>query len=46
MIPYEDFEKDHGNLVTYLKKVFTDCQGELPFPARMCGASASNFKSL
>ena len=46
MVSYETFEQDNSCLIEYLKKVFTENQGELPFPARMCGATVSNFKSL
>ena len=46
MIPFEEFNEDQNNFVNYLKKVFKESEGELPFPARMCGATVSNFKSL
>jgi len=46
MIPFEEFSQDNNNFVNYIKKVFKESEGELPFPARMCGATVSNFKSL
>lgn len=46
MLPYESFEQDPQAFVSFLKSVFQEAQGELPFPARMCGATVMNFKSL
>ena len=46
MVDYEDFKADPNCLVEYIHKFFKENQGKLPFPARMCGATVSNFKPL
>ena len=46
MVGYEEFKADPNCLILHIKDVVKQNEGSLPFPARMCGATVSNFKSL
>ena len=46
MVPYESFQEDPNCLIEHLKTIFKENEGALPFPARMLGATANNFKPV
>ena len=46
MLGYEDFKQDPNCLVEFIKAFFREHQSQLPFPARMCGATVQSFKPL
>lgn len=46
MVSYEDFKEDPNCLVEHIKNFCKANEGLLPFPARMCGATVTNFKPL
>ena len=45
-VTYEDFKEDPKCLVEHIRQIFKENEGLLPFPAKMCGASVTNFKPL
>ena len=48
MVTYEDFMENTASFTALLAKVFKEAYeaGQLPFPARMLGATVSNFKPV
>ena len=48
MVSYEDFMENTGSFTALLVQVFKEAfeAGQLPFPARMLGATVSNFKPV
>ena len=46
MVTYEAFKEDPNCLVEHLKRIFKENEGALPYPARMLGATVTNFKPV